>query len=50
MIESIAEIITLINDIAELSGVGEAILPIGDMVIYNDTGIGTGAIILERDR
>src|SRR6185436_6958899 len=35
LIQSIAEVITLINDIAALSSAGEVILPIGDMVIFD---------------
>ncbi len=42
LIQSVAEIITLINKIADLSDAGPVKLPIGDMVIYNSTGVGTG--------
>ena len=35
LIKSIAEIVTLINDIAELSGAGPVMLPIGDFIIYD---------------
>ena len=43
LIEAIAEIITLINDIAAASDAGSIALPIGDMVLFNDGALGGSA-------